>query len=777
VTSPAGRQLVTRLDLFGRPVERRSPGVAPFTYTYDARGRLETANQGSRTATYAYDADGYLDTVTDPENRTVSYTYDAAGRVTTQTLPDLREISFGYDANGNLTTVTPPGRPAHAFAYTAAEDLETYTPPDVGLAEHATTLAYNLDRQVELLTRPDGQTIDYVYDPLSGRLTSAIAPRGTYAYSYHPTSGLLTSASDPAGGSLAFGHDGSLLTSATWSGEVAGAVGFTYDDDLRLASHTFNGSTVASYDYDDDGLLTGAGGLVLGRDAMTGFLTGTSVGAVSDDWDYDPTHGETIGYAASYGGSEIYSVSYGRDDLGRIETLTETIGGTTATYVYTYDPAGRLTDVAKDGSPYAHYDYDANSNRIAWSDPWGSGSATPDAQDRLLTAGDYTYTYTANGELATKTANGFTASYDYDVSGALLGATLDNGVRVDYVLDASDRRVGKKIDGTLVQGFLYLDGLNPAAELDGAGAVVSTFVYASKANVPDLMEKDGKTYRLLSDHLGSVRLVVDVADGTIAQRLDYGPFGRVLLDTNPGFQPFGFAGGLYDRHTGLVRFGARDYDPQTGRWTAKDPIGFAGGDVNLYGYVLNDPVNWTDSSGLLLDIIADIAFIGYDVYNLIANRFRECPNATLGEDLLALGLDVVGAAIPFATGLGLAARYGDDAVDLARAGRKGGGGGGGGGGRGSTSFVVTPNGEAVPVPTGASGPTPTRSSGVQYTNGSGGGRGLDDRVTGVRIMDANSNQGPRAVYMNQAGQTVDPATGYTVANSHPNAHQYLEPWE
>ncbi len=84
---------------------------------------------------------------------------------------------------------------------------------------------------------------------------------------------------------------------------------------------------------------------------------------------------------------------------------------------------------------------------------------------------------------------------------------------------------------------------------------------------------------------------------TVAQRLDYDEFGMLLLDTNPGFQPFGFAGGLYDLDTGLVHFGARDYDPAQGRWLSRDPAGFSGGDANLYVYVLNDPVNLVDPFG------------------------------------------------------------------------------------------------------------------------------------------------------------------------------------
>lgn len=67
---------------------------------------------------------------------------------------------------------------------------------------------------------------------------------------------------------------------------------------------------------------------------------------------------------------------------------------------------------------------------------------------------------------------------------------------------------------------------------------------------------------------------------------------------NEAIQPFGFAGGIYDQHTKLTRFGARDYDAETGRWTTKDPIGFAGEDPNLYGYVFSDPVNGVDPQGL-----------------------------------------------------------------------------------------------------------------------------------------------------------------------------------
>ncbi len=173
----------------------------------------------------------------------------------------------------------------------------------------------------------------------------------------------------------------------------------------------------------------------------------------------------------------------------------------------------------------------------------------------------------------------------------------------------SERPIGKKVNGVLTQGFLYRDALKPAAELDAAGYVVSRFVYGARSLVPDYLVKGGVTYRILSDQLGSPRLLIDVATGAIAQRLDYDEYGRILLDTNPGFQPFGFAGGLYDPQTGLVRFGARDYDPEVGRWTARDPIGFGGGDGNLFSYSGNNPVDLSDPTGRAVEwchMVADL---------------------------------------------------------------------------------------------------------------------------------------------------------------------------
>ncbi|MDQ3930298.1 MAG: hypothetical protein M3328_14285, partial [Chloroflexota bacterium] len=221
-----------------------------------------------------------------------------------------------------------------------------------------------------------------------------------------------------------------------------------------------------------------------------------------------------------------------------------------------------------------------------------------DAQDRLTSYGSARYEYSPNGQLVRKRQQEAVTIYEYSALGNLSSVTLPGGERIEYILDGVGRRIGKKVNGVLVQGLLYGSILTPIAELDGRGNVTAYFVYGSRSHMPDYVLKDGTAYRIVTDMLGSPRLVVNTTDGSMAQRLDYDEYGRVVLDTNPGFQPFGFAGGIYDPDTQLTLCGARNYDAEVGRWTSRDPILFDGGQANLWAYVANDPVNSIDPLGL-----------------------------------------------------------------------------------------------------------------------------------------------------------------------------------
>jgi RHS repeat-associated protein len=327
-------------------------------------------------------------------------------------------------------------------------------------------------------------------------------------------------------------------------------------------------------------------------------MTGSSIGSVSDGVTYNG-FGELRQYQAKYSGSTVYSVDYGtRDKLGRVVTKTETVNGETHTYSYVYDPnTDELTDVYKDGALVSHYDYDSNGNRVRYTGANGTFNGTYDDQDRMLSYGGNNYQYTANGELKSKTNVEGTTVYDYDVLGNLRAVTLADGTRIEYINDGAYRRLGKKVNGKLVQGFLYQDALKPVAELDESGNLVSRFVYGTNLDVPDYIIKNGSIYKIISDHLGSPRLVINIESGLIVQKIDYNEYGKVILDTNPGFQPFGYAGGIYDPQTSLIKFGVRDYDTELGRWTCKDPVGFYSGTTNQYAYVSNDPINWADAFG------------------------------------------------------------------------------------------------------------------------------------------------------------------------------------
>jgi RHS repeat-associated protein len=641
-TSPLGRASSGVLDAKGHLRSMTVPGVVSIGFVYDGRGRLTGMSQGSRTMTLDYDERNRLTTTTDPLDRTLSYEYDDADRVTRQTFDDGRFIGFTYDDKDNLTSVTPPSRPQHSYMMTPVDSTASYTPPPV--ANGGPTLYdYNRDRQLTLVTRPDSKTIALGYDE-GGRMSSLTIGRGAYTFDYHASSGQLRSIASPDGNGITYSYDGSLVTQASWTGAVTGSISWQYDDSFRVRSETVACATASTvgcqpvaYSFDEDDLLLSAGALNLQRRSDNGLLAGTTIGNLADEWTYN-SFAEPVTYKAVYQGVPVFGQQYTRDDLGRITQRVETIAGVSVTRIYRYHDSGRLEEVQTDGAVTARYTYDENGNRLTKTGPEGSESATVDDQDRLWTNNGMLFAYTANGELLSKTDSHGTATFDYDELGNLLKVVPADGRTIEYITDAKNRRIGKKIDGVLVQRWVYSGVLSPAAELDGQGNVVARFVYATRPNVPDLIVKDDVTYRVITDHLGSPRLIVNADSGAIEQQIDYDEFGNVISDSSPGFQPFGFAGGLFDRDTGLVRFGVRDYDPRVGRWIAKEPVPFEGRDSNLYAYAFSDPVNLRDANGrwVVIDEVggavigAAISSGSYLVGQLIRHHSFRCVS---GKDL------------------------------------------------------------------------------------------------------------------------------------------------
>lgn len=601
-TTPTGRKVIYTIDNQGRTLSSQESNFAPVSYVYDSRGRLSSISQGSgndlRSISFSYGSDGKLASYTDALGRLTSYSYDSTGRLISKTLPNQNTVSLGYDNNSNLTTVTPSGKSPTNFSYDGIDHITGYTPP--GSISGGITRTYNADRQLSQFKRQDGQVVNYNYDS-AGRINSLTSSTGSgnTSYTYSPTTGQLRQIVAPGGVIINLDYDGALLKGQSWSGPIAGSVGYSYNNDLQLSSVAVNGSELA-YGYNADQLITSVGSLSLNRDTENGLLSGTTLGSVVTGQGYN-LFGEVISQTVSTGGTNTVNYQYTRNKLGQITNTTETANGQTNFYTYTYDFNGQLSLVTKNGVSVASYVYDANGNRLSFTDASNAKiNYSYDAQDRLTQAGGISYTYTADGELATKTVGGQLTTYQYDVMGKLTGVILPDGSHLTYLLDGNSRRVGKLVNGVQVQSFLYGSDLQVLAELDANNNLVSRFVYASHVNVPDYLLKNGNTYRIVSDQLGSVRQVIDTTTGQVVQQLDYDAFGNVTQDTAPGFQPFGFAGGLYDRDTALVHFGAREYDPGIGRWTSKDPLGFAGGSLNLYKYAANDPINFSDPSGLAI---------------------------------------------------------------------------------------------------------------------------------------------------------------------------------
>ena len=394
--------------------------------------------------------------------------------------------------------------------------------------------------------------------------------------------------------------DGSLLKSIDQTGAANGKFSLDYDNDflpthLQLTSGgTTKDSTLA---FDQDELLTTFGPFTYVRSGPGARVASITTSGASVASSYDSL-ARTTSRTHTVSGTQVYKLDLGYDAAGRTVQRTETIGGTPKTLTYVYDSNSRLMQVKQGAAVQESYTYDVNGNRL--SGP--TGAASYDAQDRLTSLGGVTYQWNLDGFL---TGRG-TDTFAYGVDGSLRSAVV-GGSTITYAYDSLARRVSRTgASGT----WQYLYGSSSLYRLTAArspSGKLMLFYYDADGSL-FAFDSDGTRYYVGSDQVGSPRVITDTA-GAVVRRIDYDSYGRVTADTNPSFEfPIGFAGGLSDPVTGLVRFGHRDYDPDSGRWTAKGPLLFDGSSTNLYAYVGNDPVGLNDPTGLYSwsDFTADV---------------------------------------------------------------------------------------------------------------------------------------------------------------------------
>jgi len=591
ISSPEGRTVTNRYNPANLLVESLNiPNLYEMNYGYDTRGRLTSLSTGTRTTYFVYNAEGFLASITDPAGFTTTYDYDPVGRVIAAHRPDGSSLWHTYDGNGNMEVLTTPSDVDHIFSYNTVNSNDYYQTPLSG----GYSYVYDRDRRLIRTNYPSGAQINNIYDKT--RLVQIRTPEGTIDYNYlcGTKVGSITDGTD----TVVYDYDGTLITREALSGTIDQTLSYIYNSDFAMNNFAYAGATEA-YRYDNDGLLIGSGRFTISRNLDNGLPESVTDSNMVLDRSFNG-YGEVDRESYGVAGSGIVAWDVIRDDNGRITDKTEMIGGSTEDFSYTYDSLGRLLTVTKESILIEEYQYGDNGARIYEMNNLrgiAGRNLVYSEEDHLLTAGTATYQYDLDGFLTTKTDEGEETFYDYSTRGELLGVTLPDGTTIDYDHDPLGRRIAKRVNGTITEKYLWQGLTRLLAVYDGNDNLMMRFEYAD-GRMPYAMTEGGLSYYLTYDQVGSLRIIAD-ASGNVVKRIDYDSFGNIITDSNSAFDvPFGFAGGLFDKDTGLIRFGYRDYDPDVGRWTAKDPILFAGGDTDLYGYCLNDPVNWVDTIGL-----------------------------------------------------------------------------------------------------------------------------------------------------------------------------------
>src|SRR3989344_6185181 len=424
-------------------------------------------------------------------------------------------------------------------------------------------------------------------------LTIIILKRLAYLLS-KTDKGRLIKETDPLGNPIAYTYDskGNLTSKKDTNSNT---ITYTYDALNRLTKKTYPDTTTETYTYDaDNNILT----------------------AVNQHISYTFTY-DANNRITSVTDSNNRTITYTYDNISNKLTATDPAEN----HQYQYDTIYRLTNARHTAVPNEAYTYDPVGNRL--KDIQGR-SYTYKPGNELLTQNGASFTYDANGNIVTRTSPCGVTNYQYDYENRLIGVTgykpNCSAITSSYKYDPFGRRIEKSItddSGIKTTKYLY-DREDILYEYSAAGSITNRYIHGPGIDEPLAMARGSNIYYYHADGLGSITAITNNT-GTIVQSIRYNSFGNITTISNPSFiQPYAWTGREYDIESGFYYLRNRYYDPRTGRFTTKGPIGFEGGYLNVYGYVGNNPVNFTDPTGLHTYVIIGKTAQGgtiYDVYD------------------------------------------------------------------------------------------------------------------------------------------------------------------
>ncbi len=548
---PLGNPTYQTFDSSYNLVSSTGPTGLTSQFSYNGVGQVTTITDAlGGTTQFAYNgAFNAVTSMTDANGNVTSYAYDANGNQVSTTYANGTVARASYDAHGNpIGTVNPNGQ-AIAYTYNAQGQMTSQTFAD-GTVE---TYAYDAHGNLIQTTDPTGMTT-YVYNA-NDWLIEVEYPGGLYLKFTYDASGRRTSSVDQTGYTLNYAYDalGNLSEITDTTGAMI--VSYTYDADNRLSRKDMGNGTYTTYAYDADGNVTAL-----------------------------------INYAPD--GAMNSEFLYAYDSRGLVTSMATL----QAKWTYTYDALGQLTGWnAPDGSN-ATYTYDAMGNRVLVDQNGVTTSYTTNDMNQYTTVSGVTYTYDADGNLIRKQSGSDVTTYSYDPSDRLIAVTHGTDIQ-DYSYDALGSMVASTNDGVVIRGVVDPAGLgNVVSQYSTTGALIARFDYGT--GLISQATESGKYY-YDSDALGSTVGLSD-SSGSYVNSYSYQPFGELFASTETVTNPYEFVGqfGVQDTSSGALFMGNRFYDPSTGKFMTRDPLGLAGGDQDFSRYADNNPVTLVDPQGL-----------------------------------------------------------------------------------------------------------------------------------------------------------------------------------